>query len=304
MTRPLISIVVPAYNHERFIGAAIESVFDQTVDDLELVVVDDGSTDRTAEVVQSYNDPRLSYTWQEHQDAFNTINRGMEMARGRFIAILNSDDIYTSNRLERCLEQARQNQSQCLFTDVIPISDEGDEFTDPEFGWNVWHRDNREYYRRFNDLYIGFLHGNFMVTTSNLFMAVEAVEKVGKFCSLRYLHDYDYMFRMMLAFPSQVEYLEDEKLLFYRIHQGNTLSEAAITGRMQDLELINRYMLEKLPPSCHQLVQTGTDRLRTLENELHQVRSELVGTAAGVTVYRRLLSRARSKVSRMLGTRS
>jgi glycosyltransferase involved in cell wall biosynthesis len=54
---PLISVVIPAYNHEKFIGPAIDSVLEQTVADFELIVIDDGSPDRTAEVVQSYDDP-------------------------------------------------------------------------------------------------------------------------------------------------------------------------------------------------------------------------------------------------------
>ena len=298
MSNPLISVVIPAYNHERFVGAAIESVLDQSVDDLELIIVDDGSTDKTADVIQSYQDKRLSYTWQENQDAFNTINRGLGMARGQYVAILNSDDIYTTDRLERLVDQALNRQRQCLLTDVIPISDDGVEFTDPAFGWNIWHRKNREYYQQYNDIYTGFLNGNFMVTTSNLFMTAEAVARVGKFSSLRYLHDYDFIFRMMLAYPDGVEYLQHDKLLYYRIHDGNTLSEAAITGRQQDLAIISKYMLAKLPEEYRQYVETGSNRLRALENELHQVRTELTGQRAPA---RSLATRVKSKCARILG---
>jgi glycosyltransferase involved in cell wall biosynthesis len=234
----LVSVVIPAYNHEQFIGPAIDSVLGQSWQELELIVIDDGSTDRTGEVVQSYDDPRLSYYYQENQDAFNTINRGMGMAKGEYIAILNSDDIYTTDRLEKLVAGQQKSGAACLFTDVIPISDQGEEFTDPAFGWNVWHQKNRQWYFDCQDLYTAFLKGNFMVTTSNLFMTGEAVRRVGEFCSLRYLHDYDFIFRMMLAHPDQVQYLADEKLLYYRIHDGNTLGEAAISGRQQDMEVI------------------------------------------------------------------
>ena len=241
MSSPLISVVIPAYNHERFIGAAIDSVLEQSVDDFELIIVDDGSTDRTGEIIKGYDDPRISYTWQENQDAFNTINRGMSMASGRYVSILNSDDVYTTNRFESLLAHQEKTQAACLFTDVIPISDDGEIFTDKDFGWNVWHQKNRDYYYRHGDVYNGFLHGNFMVTTSNLFMTKTAVDKVGQFSSLRYLHDYDYIFRMMLAHPDGVHYVGEEQLLYYRIHSGNTLSEAAITGREQDLQVIQKY---------------------------------------------------------------
>ena len=275
MVSPLISVVVPAYNHERFIGAAIDSVLNQSVGDLELVIVDDGSTDGTAEVIHSYKDPRLSYTYQENQDAFNTINRGLGLATGDYISILNSDDVYTLDRLERLLEHSLEHQSDCIISDVIPISDDGIEFKDPAFGWNQWHQRNRQFYFEQADLYAGFLQGNLMVTTSNLFMTRRAMESVGNFSSLRYLHDYDYIFRLMLAFPDSVHYLDQDKLLYYRIHEGNTLSEAAITGREQDLEVIRKYMLAKIPEQYRGYVAAGSDRLRALENELHQVRDEL-----------------------------
>lgn len=273
--QPLISVVIPAYNHEKFIGAAVDSVLNQTVSDLELIVVDDGSTDNTGGIVQGYRDSRLSYYHQENQDAYNTINRGMSLAKGKFIAILNSDDAYTLNRFERLLECWRETGAQCIISDVIPISDEGVEFVDQQFGWNLWHQKNRSFYFESGDVYTAFLKGNFMVTTSNLFMTREASLSVGNFCSLRYLHDYDYIFRMMLAYPMGVHYLADEKLLYYRIHSGNTLGEAAVIGRQQDQELIRKYLAAKVPEECRGFVAAGCARLIELGNELHEVRTML-----------------------------
>jgi len=271
----MISVVIPAYNHEKFIGAAVDSVLQQSWTDLELLVIDDGSTDRTGEIVQAYDDPRISYFYQENQDAYNTINRGLSLAKGEYVAILNSDDVYTLDRLQRLVDAQLVSGAQCLFTDVTPISDSGEEFADPDFGWNVWHQKNRNFYFQCNDLYTAFLKGNFMVTTSNLFMTSNAVEKVGKFCSLRYLHDYDFIFRMMLAFPDQVQYLSGDKLLYYRIHSGNTLGEAAILGREQDKEVIRKYLLAALPEALQAQVATGADRLVELEQELSAVRAQL-----------------------------
>ena len=271
--QPLISVVIPAYNHEKYIGAAIDSVLNQTVSDLELIVVDDGSTDSTGEIVKSYSDPRLSYYHQENQDAYNTINRGMSLAGGKYIAILNSDDVYTLDRFERLLQCREETGAECIISDVTPISDEGVEFTDQDFGWNLWHQKNRAFYFRCGDIYTAFLKGNFMVTTSNLFMTREASLRVGKFCSLRYLHDYDYIFRLMLAYPNGVHYLADEKLLYYRIHSGNTLGEAAVIGRQQDQQLISTYLAARAPEAYRGLIAAGCERLIELGNELHEVRS-------------------------------
>ncbi|MFA5718406.1 MAG: glycosyltransferase [Desulfobulbaceae bacterium] len=300
---PKVSVIIPAYNHERFVGAAVESVLDQSHRNIELIVINDGSTDRTGDVVQSYRDDRLTYLYQDNRDAYNTINRGLSLATGEYVAILNSDDVYFPDRLLRLISEQQAAGAHCLFTDVVPISDEGLEFSDPEFGWNVWHQKNREFHRQCGDLYVAFLKGNFMVTTSNLFMTAEAVRKVGKFCSLRYLHDYDYIFRMMLAYPGKVRYLADEKLLYYRIHSGNTLSEAAITGREQDRELIRKYMLAALPEESRPFAAAGADRLVELERELQEVRNALAGNLSpGVRSLARLLAAAlRDKIRKTLG---
>jgi len=274
-----ISVVIPAYNHENYIGPAIDSVLSQTYQDFELIIVDDGSTDKTADVIKGYSDKRIHYYYQENQDAFNTINRGMDLANGEYISILNSDDVYTPDRFQRLLDVQQKTGAQCLFSDVIPISDAGEEFVGPDFGWNVWHRKNRDFFKESGDLYCAFLKGNFMVTTSNLFMTKSAAKKVGKFCSLRYLHDYDFIFRMMLAFPDQVHYLAGEKLLYYRIHDGNTLGEAAITGREQDQDIIKKYMLARIPDDCQSYAEAGSDRLVELQQELNDVRQTLAGGA-------------------------
>lgn len=275
INQPLVSVVIPAYNHERYIGAAVDSVLQQTLSDLELIVIDDGSTDKTGEIVRAYDDPRLYYDYQENQDAYNALNKGLSLTKGKYIAILNSDDVFSLNRLERLANFSQEKGAACIFTDVVPISAYGAELTDPHFIWNVWHQKNRDWYFNCKDLYRGFLKGNFMVSTSNLFMTAKAMQTVGNFSSLRYLHDYDYIFRMMLAFPQGVHYLDQEKLLYYRIHSANTLSEAAVIGRVQDQELITQYMMARIPDSYRDDVRTGAERLIKLGNELHDVKKAL-----------------------------
>lgn len=266
---------MPAYNHENFVGQAIESVLRQTYTDFELVIVDDGSTDNTASVIGSFDDERIKYHYQSNQDAFNALNSGMALSRGPFISILNSDDVYCENRLERMIEAQSELGAQCLFSDIELITDTGEVIADPSFWWLQWHENNRQYYYDYKDLYAAFLHANIMVTTSNLFMSRTARETVGNFAPLRYLHDYDYIFRMLNAFPDSVGYLHDEKLLQYRLHGSNTLSEAAVVGREQDLMIIRKNLLLKCPEHLHSYLNIGIDRLIALEHELTQAKSEL-----------------------------
>jgi len=265
MPSPLISVVIPAYNHERFVGRAVESVLNQRVEDLELIVIDDGSVDGTGAVVQGFRDPRLTYLRQENRDAYNALNRGFDLVRGRFTAILNSDDIWSADRLERLLAEQAARGAECLFSDVQPIDENDRPLDDTSFGWNLWHQKNRAFYRRCGDLYTAFLKGNLMVTTSNLFLRSEVARRIGGFKPLRYLHDYDYIFRVMLACPGKVHYLENENLLRYRIHGGNTLGEGAIVGRRQDQAVIRQYMLAKIPGPLRGAVEGRLDRITAME---------------------------------------
>jgi hypothetical protein len=125
---------------------------------------------------------------------------------------------------------------------------------------------------------------------------------VGGFAAIRYLHDYDYIFRILLAAEENTLYLHDEKLLCYRIHGGNTLSEAAVTGREQDRRLIRKYLLKRCPPETHANINTAIDRLIALEHELLQVHAALEGqTATPASPHGGALGRVKRKLGAVLG---
>jgi glycosyltransferase involved in cell wall biosynthesis len=97
MNRPLVSIVMPVFNGARYIGAALQSAFAQEYRPIELIVVDDGSTDTTAEIVGSFKE--VIYLYQSNQGVSGARNKGISVARGEFIAFLDSDDLWTPNKL-------------------------------------------------------------------------------------------------------------------------------------------------------------------------------------------------------------
>lgn len=96
---PVVTVVIPTHNRADYIGAAIESVLAQTLDRIEIIVVDDESTDDTRERVLAYGD-RVSYTWTPNGGSAHARNVGMLQARGRYIAFLDSDDLYYPYALE------------------------------------------------------------------------------------------------------------------------------------------------------------------------------------------------------------
>ena len=97
---PKVSVVIPTYNRAATVPRAIESVLAQTVTDLEVIVVDDGSSDDTGKVLGEMFGDRIRYYAQTNQGASVARNRGVEEARGEWIAFLDSDDLWEKEKLE------------------------------------------------------------------------------------------------------------------------------------------------------------------------------------------------------------
>lgn len=97
---PTVSVVMPAYNAETYLREAIDSILAQTYTDFEFIIINDGSTDRTKEIIQSYTDPRIVYLENEKNSGICvTLNKGLDAARGRYIARMDADDISMPHRL-------------------------------------------------------------------------------------------------------------------------------------------------------------------------------------------------------------
>ena len=100
MNGPEISIVLPAYNCESFLKEAIESILNQTFKDFELIIINDGSTDKTEDVIKSFSDPRIIYLKNEKNSGLvYTLNKGIDIAKGKYIARMDGDDIALPARL-------------------------------------------------------------------------------------------------------------------------------------------------------------------------------------------------------------
>jgi glycosyltransferase involved in cell wall biosynthesis len=99
---PKVSVIIPVYNREKYVGEAISSILAQSFTNFELLLIDDGSTDHSAEIMRSYTDPRIRLVCNERNLGIpKTRNIGLHLARGDYIAILDSDDIAVSDRLAK-----------------------------------------------------------------------------------------------------------------------------------------------------------------------------------------------------------
>lgn len=105
LNNPLISVLMPAYNAEKYIKEAIESILNQTFSNFEFIIIDDGSIDATEEIIKSFKDSRIVYIKNEKNlGLIKTLNKGISIARGEFIARMDSDDISMPQRFELQLD--------------------------------------------------------------------------------------------------------------------------------------------------------------------------------------------------------
>jgi len=219
----IISVVIPCYNHERYIKSAVESVLSQTHGELELIVVDDGSTDRSLDYLRTVKDRRFQLLAQENQGAHTAINRGLELAQGEYLAILNSDDVFDPQRLEVCARYL--SDSVNLVATWIKVINGSGKVLGVKKGWHnmlPWEfsAPNGDAFS-FDEFTINLLASNFVSTTSNIVFSRNIYERIGGMRNLRFVHDWDFLLRAALHYKCMII---EQPLVQYRVHQNNTIS--------------------------------------------------------------------------------
>lgn len=114
MEKVKVSVIVPAYNTEEYIGRMIECLLAQTYDNLQLIFIDDGSLDGTAKVINSYTDKRIEYYYQKNAGVSAARNKGLEKAKGQKIFFFDSDDTFEPNLIEDCVAFAKENDVESV----------------------------------------------------------------------------------------------------------------------------------------------------------------------------------------------
>ena len=239
-----VAVVIPLFNHERYIADALRSLVGQTRPADRIIVVDDGSTDRSVEAVRSIADPRITLVSQANYGAHDALNRGIALAADSdFIGILNSDDFYEPARIEACLRALEQNPSAAVVVTRLRIIDENGAFPgadDPRVRWqrSVWEG-------RPGSLPAWFGIANFTKTTSNLFGRAEYF-RAHPFRPYCYVHDY--FFALSAALEGRLTLL-DQELLRYRVHGENTIKSGPAEQLPREVLRMNLDLLRAFAPS-------------------------------------------------------
>jgi glycosyltransferase involved in cell wall biosynthesis len=229
-SNPLVSVIIPAYNAARFIRGAVESVFDQGYSPLELIVVDDGSTDGTADVLAPYHS-RLRYVAQANQGIGGARNRGIQEAQGDLIAFLDADDQWLPGKLDqqvRCLQA--QPHVGLVHTDILYWDD----------ATGVCCRRERSRHEYVGRCYTRLFWRN-AVNSSTPLIRRACIDQVGGFSSdVLYMEDWDFYLRLARHF--QFAYV-NEPLARYRLHDHN-VSKREVLMRKGDLQVIQKALRE------------------------------------------------------------
>lgn len=119
----LVSVVIPCYNCEKYIYETIQSVLNQTYKNIEIIVVNDGSTDKSKEIILSFKDDRIKYIYQENRGVASARNKGIMNASGKYIALLDSDDIFLKEKIAVQIEIAEKYNKDLIFTNAFIIDE-------------------------------------------------------------------------------------------------------------------------------------------------------------------------------------
>lgn len=217
-----VSVVIPSYNHGHFLASTLASVLQAHDVALELIIIDDGSTDDSWAIISEFaqQDSRVRAYRQENQGAHAAINRGLALATGEFLAILNSDDLYSAGRLSTLVRLAKEQDLDFIATGLQLIDGEGAAITA-----HPWLAEYQRMVARAEQdgVWAALLERNITVSTSNFFLRRRLYEQLGPIRPYRYNMDWDYVLRAYLAAPARFAWRADLPLWQYRLHGKNTI---------------------------------------------------------------------------------
>jgi glycosyltransferase involved in cell wall biosynthesis len=229
MTTPAVTVLMPVYNAERFVAQTVETILNQTFRDFEFLVINDGSTDRSLEILQGYaaRDPRLRIISRPNTGYVAALNEGLELARGEFIARIDADDLADPRRLELQVARMRQeprlvalgSSASAIDEDGLPLGD---------YSVPLTHEDIEAHH----------LRGSSAIHHPAVMLRPDAVKRVGGYRrELMPCEDFDLWLR--LGEVGRLENLLD-KLLTKRLFAGS-----AVATNLEKQEKLVKHILNE-----------------------------------------------------------
>lgn len=223
----IVSIIAPAYNHERYVLECLESIRKQSYRNKQLIVLDDCSSDNTVSIIENYiADENVKKCFPAgikfikhatNMNAHNTINEGISIADGKYISVINTDDCYEENRLEVMLAAIYKSNSRLAFSKVRCIDENSKNIINQNF------ENMKEILQGYPSASFALAECNVAIGTGNFVFERELYYEVGGFSTeYHFIHDWDFILKVSLLtepiFTDKTSYL-------YRFHSSNTIKQ-------------------------------------------------------------------------------
>lgn len=246
---PLVSVIIPTYNRKTLITECLDSILSQTYQPLEIIVVDDGSTDGTVPMLkEQYGDSIVIIQLAHSGLPAVARNAGVQQARGEFIAFCDSDDVWQKNKIEKQIHCVVNEGKNFVCTDALFLGEQNRYLEHVKF--------------RYNDLRKELLWNNYVITSSVLLSA--SLIKTMNFNTSSILRGYeDYALWLRLADTLNIQFLS-QPLVFYRRHAQSLSSNVRKLDARIQLVLILKFIspirhpfifLKKLAKYCYYFIQ-------------------------------------------------
>lgn len=233
-----ISVIIPSYNHEKYIKQAINSVLNQTYQNFEIIILDDCSKDKTKKILKNYKDERIKILYnQTNIGAVNTLNNLIDLANGEYIALLNSDDYWEKTKLEKQIDLMEKNKEIAACFTWADFVDNHNKLI-VENKKNIFQKENRkqeEWLRFFFD------YGNCLCHPS-VMIRKKVYDEIGKYNKIyRQLPDYEFWIRLIKKYNIHII---EENLTHFRIIENNEKNTSYLSDENKNLIVYENYAIK------------------------------------------------------------
>lgn len=216
-----ISVIMPVYNGEKYIKETIESVLNQSYKDFEFIIIDDGSTDNTLKIIQSFNDQRVQVVNSDHRGIVEALNIGLKISRGEYIVRIDADDICLKDRFDILLAYMEANRKVVVCGSWAQKINENREVVGKLDYPPVENKD----IKKFALLHNPFIH-------PSVIFRKEVIYKVGMYGKFKHNEDYEFWTRVLKVGEG---HNISEELLQYRIHENQVTKKSNLKMRLVGL---------------------------------------------------------------------
>jgi glycosyltransferase involved in cell wall biosynthesis len=221
MSKPLVSIIIPSYNSKDYLRDAVSSALNQSYESIEVIVIDDGSTDGTRDIFPKFVSKGVNCYYIENGGASNARNFGLEKAKGDYIQFLDADDIIASTKIEKQMALMQKHQSELSYSPWIYFKESATDRYQAQFKFS---HINHNLLRSGKELMISYGMENWFIPTVAWLVKIDLIEKAGYWNPTKCPNDDGEYFSRILFWAEQVICCQ-ENLAYYRLTANDSLSK-------------------------------------------------------------------------------